>query len=419
MPAPAPTPAVATRSQQGFTLVETLVGLAITAEVLLVAMLLFDVNSRIARNQVQVADMQQSQRIAHNDMARLIRMAGRGGLRQDAAVAVVNDANPNTDAVNGNPPVAGSDILTIRGALSSPMFQIRQAAANYTPPSGAQSTGTLVIESVSPTGIEQAVDAFDEIPRLNNVPSDALLLVSATSDAIYAVVEITGIQSSSNTDINGDGMNDRVLTITFSADLSGNRLSKSFGGLNSTPNVFPAGLAMAGSVGFAGLVEEYRYYVRTDSTAVGGYSPQLSRARFYPNTEQVYGEAANSTNTAAANGRVAIADNVLDLQVALGRDTNGDGQITEAVNRAADEWQNNDPGDNPSDFDPGDPIFNVQVVTLVRTDRFDRGFTADPIEEIFDHVYNEPTLPTSDQQRLDRSYRRQLVTTTVDLRNVN
>jgi type II secretory pathway pseudopilin PulG len=421
MPAPLSRNAAPPRGQHGFTLVETMVGLAITAEILLVALLLFDVNSRIARNQVQVADMQQSQRIAHNELARMVRMAGRGGLHQLTAVVVQDDVAA-TDTVNGNAPVAGSDILTIRGVLTSPLYQIRPDSGTqvtYTPPGGGD-TGSILIPSYSPTNIEQPLDPFDEIPITTGTSRPAaLLLVSATSDAIFAVVEVTGISDSSGSrDFNGDGVDDRQIQVNFTKRATGNGLSAKFGQLNSTPGVFPPALNRSNAVAYAGILEEVRYYVRDDATALGGYAPKLTRAHFYPNTNIVLSKT-NANDTSATWGRVDIAENVLDLQVALGRDTDGDGLISDAVDRQNDEWQLNDPDDRASDFDPGDPIFNVQLVTLVRTDRFDRGYTADPIDEIFNHVYNENTLPTTPAQRLERSYRRQLVTTTVDLRNVN
>ena len=410
-------------SQRGFTLVETLVGLAITAEVLLVALLLFDVNSRLARNQVQVADMQQSQRIAHNDLVRLVRMAGRGGLRQDVAVVVQDDVDPSADAINGNPPIEGSDILTVRGVLNSPMYQINQAAAKYTPPSGSNQTGQILIGSVTPTGIEQKLDVFDQVTassQFGQAETDALMLVSATSDSIYAVVEITNI-SFSDVDLNGDGTTDREATISFTASLSGNSndLSVRLGALNSTPGVFPAALTQTGSVGFAGVVEEYRFYTRNDTTALGGYAPKLSRARFYPNTARIYGEEANSSTTGVANGRIDIAENVLDLQVALGMDLDANGMIDDEDDRADDEWLFNDPDDDLSDFAGNPPLFNLALMTLVRTDRIDRGYQSEPLAELANHVYNESSIPTTPQQRVDRSYRRQLLTTMVDLRNVN
>src|SRR6185295_14622889 len=70
----------ASASQAGFTLVEMLIALAITAMILVGVLFTFDFSSRVARAQTYVADMQQSLRIGQDDVVRLVRMAGRGNL---------------------------------------------------------------------------------------------------------------------------------------------------------------------------------------------------------------------------------------------------------------------------------------------------------------------------------------------------
>ena len=69
-----------TSRQSGFSLIELLIGMLIALEILVVALTVFDVHNRMARLQLQITDMQQSLRIAQYDLARLVRMAGRGGL---------------------------------------------------------------------------------------------------------------------------------------------------------------------------------------------------------------------------------------------------------------------------------------------------------------------------------------------------
>ncbi|HVS62989.1 MAG TPA: hypothetical protein VMT85_05720 [Thermoanaerobaculia bacterium] len=393
--------------QSGFTLIETLVGLAITAEILLIALVLFDVNGRISRNQTQVADLQQSQRIAHNDVIRLARMAGRGGLPQIHSVAVADNV-ADTDTVGGNAPVADTDVLTIRGVLSSPVYQVDTDDASAFVAPDAGNPGTIKIRSVS-QGIAQSLEAIEELSgNGNNVTPDGLMLVSAASDAIFAVVQITGISIADIADLDGDGIDDQEATITFSGDPSTTPNSASFLQLSSTPGSYPGSMQ---TVSFAGLVEEYRFYVRDVTTAAGGYAPKLSRARFYPNTDTVY--------PGGGNDKIDIAENVLDFQVSQARDTDDDDVIAENEDRAEDEWWGNDPGDDDTDFALTDPLFNLEVTTLVRTGRPDRGFLAEPIEEIANRVYNEPAFPSSAQDRIDRSHRRHILRSVVDFRNLN
>jgi len=68
------------RSEGGFTVVELTISLAVTVIVLLAVLQLFDFSSKISRVQSNVADMQQTQRVAHYELSKIVRMAGRGGL---------------------------------------------------------------------------------------------------------------------------------------------------------------------------------------------------------------------------------------------------------------------------------------------------------------------------------------------------
>ena len=71
-------PAPSTRSESGFSLIELLIAVLIAIEILVAAAIAFDVHNRAAVVQTQITDMQQSLRVAQHDMARLLRMAGRG-----------------------------------------------------------------------------------------------------------------------------------------------------------------------------------------------------------------------------------------------------------------------------------------------------------------------------------------------------
>ena len=69
---------------QGFTLVEAIVSLLLAVGILVGVLTLFDRNNQLARSQTYVAEMQNSLRVGQADLARYIRMAGRGGLPADA-----------------------------------------------------------------------------------------------------------------------------------------------------------------------------------------------------------------------------------------------------------------------------------------------------------------------------------------------
>lgn len=385
----------------GFTLIETLVSLAVMVLVLVGLLGLFEFNSRVARAQVNVSEMQQSLRAAQTSLSREVRMAGRGSLPVFAgahllpdgvAVAVANNVPAGTTIGGGLVPevVAGTDVLTIRGVFDSPMYQINTAEDGKIPGTG---TGEITVRATSPTGITQDLQPLKD--AIASGRPEPLLLISSLDDSIQAVVEMTG--DSRN---NGDNV---VLSFTTAGTYGPQYLALSGG-------AFPATLT---SVTAVGLLEEFRYYVRKPSA--GG--SVLSRARLYPGTEVAYAGDANNLHQ-------DIADNILDLQAALAVDTNNNETI-EDTGDATDDWLFNSAADSSGGGpDPtrwnGDtkPLYYVRIDTLARTDHADPKYVSPPIQAIEDHVYNEPDRPAAGTE-LARAYRRRILQTVVDLRNVS
>ena len=66
--------------ERGFSLIEMIIGMALMTELMILGYVVFDVNTKVARVQTDVAEMQQSQRVANYDLLRTLRMAGRGGV---------------------------------------------------------------------------------------------------------------------------------------------------------------------------------------------------------------------------------------------------------------------------------------------------------------------------------------------------
>jgi hypothetical protein len=389
--------------EAGYSLLEMVVALALSVAILLGVLALFDVNNRIARGQVNVADMQQSLRIAQSSMVRIVRMAGRGGLPvfragtkelpDGLALAVRNDVEADQkmadeDSAKIEP---GTDVLTVRGVFSTPLYQLDPAGGGNIDGALAAGSGELVISSLSPTGIPQVFNEL--VTAVSSGRPEALLLVGATNDQIQAVVQLTG-----------GTVNDTEATLRFSisdATLSKNYLALSPGG------AFPNTLT---SVAAVGILEEYRYYVRDADPA-----PRLSRARFYPGTERAYADDAS-------NLHVDIADNVLDLQVALGIDLDGDQVITDSGD-TADEWLFNAEKDlsikDKSEWNNlARPLYYARISTLARTDRPAPDYVSPVIPAIEDRTYEETKIPDSDH-KIERSYRRRILQTVIDMRNLS
>ncbi|HVT61043.1 MAG TPA: PilW family protein [Thermoanaerobaculia bacterium] len=424
--------------QRGFTVIELTVSLFVTVIVILGALMLFDFNSKLAKVQTQIADMHQELRVGQYELVRMTRMAGRGGLPAFTtgatpawgALSVRNNAGTNSvssDVAIGYPgtpqAVIGTDILTVRGVLSTPVFLINTAApgvyvhltagGNANQPPDQAATGTIDVCDSSPAGFPQPLDAL-AAARANGV-SEALILVSATAQSVYGVVELDPANTTAPAPFPGGpatckASNFGGMTVAFHVNTTANSLA--FQKLSSAAgNGLPLQLT---SVGAIGIVEEYRYYVRQDFLTPGDQTteptPHLSRARMFPGTESPW-------NADASQLTADVADNVLDLQAALGIDVNQSGTIEEdSPPSTTDEWLYNAVGDKPTLNNwSGKPMFYARISLLVRTQRRDPQYQAPVLNQIEDHVYL-PTDPINTRE--NRMYRRRLLQTVAGLRNL-
>lgn len=420
---PAPAPAA---GDAGYTLVELLVTLLIVVVVLVAVLALFDMTSRTARTQTHLADMQQSLRVAQQTVVRAVRMAGRGGLPtwdgvkvlpDGVAVALANNVAVGT-LIGGNANarvLEGTDVVTVRGVFESPIYQVNPVAGAFLfnpDPDLQVPTGSLTIHATTPTGAPQSLAPLrDAIERVNGgtpgggTHPEALLLVSPLGD--WAVVAM----------VPGGTPGDDTTGATIQFQARDGDFSAQYGAL-SKGGSFPPTLR---TVAYAGILEEYQFYVRevraVPGNAASELMPELVRARLYPNTGQPYQRDAASLTE-------VIADNVLDLQAAFGIDHDNDELIEENVATpadAADEWLFNGAGDNPADAKwnvaGASPLYYLRINTLVRTDRAEPYYEDQPLTTIEDKDYSQAPYDAYNAEWQRRYHRRQL-STTVDLRNL-
>ncbi len=402
----APTATRADRAA-GFTLIEGLVALGVTAILILGVLALFDLNNRITRVQLQVADMQQSLRVAQQIMVRDTRMSGRGGLPPGrmpggVAFAMRNDAGAGGGSLDialawpQSPQVeAGTDVLIVRGVFSSPVYQINHIdATSFVPEQiGGQCFATLRVDATSHTGVDQSLQMLKNAVD-DDVP-EALILVSPLDDALFTIAELI---PGAPTDVSD------AASYSLRLQFTGGTNTAAYNALAP-----PAACPPLTRVAFAGVLEEYRYYIRNDTGNPG--EGVLSRAQVYPGTEVPY-------DNQLANLSVDIADNIVDLQLALGLDTDGDEVLVDNGGQN-DEWLFNHSADNP-----GAAVWNnarigyVRINTLARTGRVDPDYVAPPLAAIEDRLYSEPVTPATQAAREARMHRRRLLQTVVDLRNL-
>jgi prepilin-type N-terminal cleavage/methylation domain-containing protein len=353
------------RREAGFTLIELLISLAVTAVLILGVLATFDFSARMNRVQLNVADMQQSLRIAQNEIVKLARMAGRGSLPAGIAVQVVNNVPASTKLVTGQATTAvleGTDYLTLRGVFNSSLYQIEYLNPDVWNDPDALGVGAVVVLPTA-AGVPQDLKALREVAKAG----ETLLLV--TPFDIVSVAEVTG---TGDRDM-GDGI--IGLEVFFKKDLAEGFLGSLAPGLLAP--LAPGLPAMA----HIGVLEEHVFYIR--STGAAGVAPSLARARLDPGT----GLAYKWYIPAEAKDHITldIADNIADLQIALGIGVAGQPEL--------------------------------RVNTLARTDRADPGnYQAAVLPAMIeDHAY-----PTGHafNSTTGRRYRWRLMRTNVNLRNL-
>lgn len=265
------------RADAGFTLIELLVSLAVTAVLILGVLATFDFSARMNRVQMHVADMQQSLRIAQNEVVRLSRMAGRGVLPANLALQVTNNVAAGTELVPSEPEteiLEGTDVVRVRGVINSTVYQI---------------------DSVNPSAVYGWDDVNGEghvivFPTAQGVPQDLAALeekaeegetlVLLDPNGRIAVVEVDSVAD--------DGANLRIDFVKHPQE--------------AVLGVMDSGIKKLVSVG---VLEDYVLYVR----APEGETPTLARARMEPGSDQPYQDDIQYATQ-------DLADNILDLQAA-------------------------------------------------------------------------------------------------------
>lgn len=432
------------RQQAGFTLIELLVASAIAVFVLLAVLAAVEVSSEVSRVEIDKADLQQSLRGAQRTVAGSVRMAGRGGLPggtlvdpvfRGPALATTNQvaaAQPIAAGFSGSPEVVeDTDVLTVRGVFDSPIYQVNSADSTVltlepddSDPSTAE-RGRVVVNDPGPAGVPQSLAPLCRAIRSG--VAEALILTSPLGPEVYAVVELDPGSSVAPADCS-------TLTppaqLTVAFVVTGGTRTGAYRGLMvpALATGLPSSLRTAASVG---ILEEHRFYLRDDDP------PVLSRARFFPNSEEPWGSDATEQSQ---NLSLDIADGLLDFQVALGfdspvggwfeQDTDNDGdddRILETGDGDNDDWLFNattddatsSPWSPPWDsVTPRPRLFFVRLSFLGRTDRFDRDHLSPALTRIEDRDYSEPPVPSAPADRTDRLFRRSLLTTVVEMRNL-
>lgn len=423
------------RRAAGFTVVELAVSLLLMVVVMLGMLALFDFSNRLSHVQTNVADMQQSQRIAQQDVMRTIRMLGRGPIPLGSATSngvamTMWDQVPAGTRIGGpNTPevLAGTDILTVRGVFSSPVFQVNALApgtfAIQTVAGGF--SGHVNLSNLTPTSIPQDLqalkDALDSANQNATKPRERLVLIDARNLDRWSIVALNATGS------------------TVASDLSSAHLE--FSSLPADDPVFfdmPTGFPLAGlsAVAFIGILEEHRFYIRQAfETAPNGtqdLASMFTRARVFPGTDRPWrglGDNMGIGDDAHENWKIDVSDNIVDLQIALGFDSpRGGGRITDDANNIGDDDRIFESADGHNDdwlynsdqavvaLDWANlPLYFVRLTTLARTDRRDTFYQAPLLARLENHNLTASRYNAGP----DRMFRYRPLQTFIDMRNLH
>lgn len=348
--------------QRGYSIVEALVALSILSVVMVGFLTMFDTSAKISKVQTAISGAQENLRYVQGYIVRYARMAGSGG------IPVVNPASPYapeavivTDNVAAGTTapgpsagvtldlVPGTDILEMWGTFTSPMFDV--SAGSYTFGAGP-GAGTFTVPATSAiTG--QAQDVSGVVAAITAGEAVPALLVSVQRNMLKL-----------------DNNRERILASYGAAVLTaaspGTQFSFASSGYSSTiegfnPNgAYPAGLS---DVLRVSIINGVRFFV--------AYEPATGVPTLY-------------FRSLLAGVTQPVANDIVDLQVALGCDRNVDGQIQEdRSGPGLDEWLfNNQRGTgaeaNTDKFLGTDLVPLVAYLTQMRVTVVARASAPDP-----------------------------------------
>jgi len=338
------------RGDAGFTLVEMIVVVLLLSIAMLGILAVFDASARINKSETDVADAQGAVRYGIYQMTSAIRMAGSGGLF--VTQAILNHRDPQLPGINlTNSPDAdsfdnvltgttvtnlqgtavpvrpGTDMIEVRGVLSSPLLAFDDSPANGCQSATTACVGAVVLDVVSTTNLGHVNNDPAQRPQFAAI--DAYTAGATTTNPMMVLVASNIDIHSGCSGVNGPQRYPQPLynvgVITQPTQLV---LNQSFGTVDF-------GYTAAGF-----QVIEYDTEDPLISALTSGYNfpsgikNPLRTAGvlddllfFIDNTDPVHPGLAQGTRRGAAFDVVRIADDVEDMQIAYGVDLLGNGAI--------------------------------------------------------------------------------------------
>ncbi len=332
---------------RGYSLIEAIVAIAVFSVVMVGFLTVFDNSAKVSKVQTAVSGAQENLRAVMNYITRYSRMAGSGGLPvvnpdpgsyapQAVRVTEVPDkSTPTTDTTSGLTLVPQTDVLELWGAFVNPMFDIAPATYSY---DGTSNGAMQIPDKSTVTGQDQDKTELFGMLKSGDVP---VLLVSVQRLTMSLDPGRTRAVNQYGAAMMHGPLIETDPNFTFKAAVAG---SDEIGSFNPGPSGgFPSGMT---DVARVAVLNGYRLFV--------AYEPGTSVPTMY------------ITNILSGTTE-PVANDVVDLQVALGCDRYANGQLTEVgANAKDDQWLFNHTGESEADTFASATIPLIAYLTMLR-----------------------------------------------------
>ncbi|HSE62313.1 MAG TPA: PilW family protein [Thermoanaerobaculia bacterium] len=339
------------RSERGLTLIETLITMAVLIAVMVGLYALLDSSNKLAKQETNVAEAQQSVRIGVSEVTRVVRQGRVGGLFIANAILPIENNSAGgvsfTD-ISGVPHFVrkGTDVIGVRGIISGDKYGVATGDVTCGGSCATTNAMTVTIRATSSSGVVNF--APDTLPSMASktrpfyfVVADGSSEMLTTGVGTYLVpVYYVGL-----VDTTGTWYTQTSDTFTFVMDPTDE-------GARKLTAAAPTAAAMDKPFS-AGVVDEIRFFVDEGpvdvSTSTIDTHPSLAEATFDPQS---------------GNWEIQpLIEDVEDFQVAYGVD-GIDGSVRDkgispaaySATANADEWVGNVPDEVASKLAlTGDP----------------------------------------------------------------
>jgi Tfp pilus assembly protein PilV len=168
------------RRERGFSLVEALVTVAVLITVVLGLYTLLDRGNKLAKQETNVAEAQQSSRVGIYELSRQIRQGRVGGLFFANAILPISNNSPGGDKLTDLSGVnhyirKGTDVIEVRGILSGDKYYFASGDVVCAGSCATTTSATVTLHATSTGGVS------------NFAPGGAPSLISRTRPFFFAV----------------------------------------------------------------------------------------------------------------------------------------------------------------------------------------------------------------------------------------